>query len=232
VGHRGIVQVLDAGFVDGTTPYLVMERLLGENLKDRIIRRGGLRISQAAMALREIMKGLAAAHNKGIIHCDLKPENVFLSERRIERGSVKLLDFGIAQYAADASPPSDGEPAIYGTAEYMAPEQILAQEVDPRTDIYAAGAVIYEALTGAPPFSPDPPGTVFIRILRTLPAPLVGRREEIPPKFVELVMSMLAKAPADRPSNTQDVVNLIDDAGFIPRQSLSSSGLLVAVKKS
>lgn len=82
---------------------------------------------------------------------------------------------------------------------YMAPEQILAQDVDPRTDIYAAGAVIYEALSGSPPFSPDPPGTVFIRILRTQPAPLVGRREEIPTKFIDLVMSMLAKAPADRP---------------------------------
>lgn len=237
VGNRAVVQVLDAGFFNTTTPYLVMERLHGENLKDRIRRRKALRVVQAATVLREMMKGLTAAHAKGIIHCDLKPENVFLVDGRIEAHSVKILDFGIARYCAEPSstqsPDANGAEAhsVYGTAEYMAPEQILAAELDARTDVYAAGVVLFEALCGAPPFSPEPHNTVFVRILKSQPPPLVGLRETVPPRFAELILSCLAKSPDARPQSAADVCRLLDAMKLAPSNAPSSSEIRAANKK-
>jgi serine/threonine-protein kinase len=218
LGHRAIVSVLDAGFLDGTTPYLVMQHLIGENVKQRIVRRGGLRVAQAVVVLREMMKGLGAAHAKGIVHCDLKPENVFIVDRRILPGNIRILDFGIARFAREQrEPPSaSSQLRVYGTPEYMAPEQILGEEPIPATDLYAAGALVYEALAARPPFlgAPIPSATVFQNVLRDAPPELVGVREPLPEALVALVMRMLEKRPDARPREAKEVLDALDDAGL------------------
>ena len=231
LGHRSIVEVLDGGFVDGTTPYLVMEMLHGENLAQRIQRRTALRLAQAATVLREMMKGLAAAHAKGIVHCDLKPENVFLTERIIEPGHVKLLDFGVARIVAGESPTTSGDGAhLYGTPEYMAPEQIVGEELGPRTDLYGAGVVAFEALTGVSPFRSirSKRSTIFVRVLRDKVPRLVGLRESIPEPFVSLVAQLMAKSPDERPDSAMDVLHAIDAMHVAP---IASIGVIRAARR-
>ncbi|MCC6647997.1 MAG: serine/threonine protein kinase [Polyangiaceae bacterium] len=213
IGHRAIVQVMDAGFVDGTTPYIVMEKLEGETLADRIVRRNGLRVPQAAMVLRELMRGLGAAHAKGIIHCDLKPANVLLVGRNIDVGTVKILDFGVARIASQQR---DRAPeAVMGTQLYMSPEQVKGVAVTPASDLFAAGVVTFEALTGRPPFGGGGKVEVFVHILRDPAPPLVGRREPVPDDLAALVSSLLAKSPDDRPASAGDVVRALDAMGIV-----------------
>ena len=214
IGHRAIVQVMDAGFLDGTTPYLVMEKLEGETLDERITRRNGVRVVQAAMMLREIMRGLGAAHAKGIVHCDLKPANVVLVGRKIAVGTVKVLDFGISRITKQ--PQAKQGESVMGTPLYMAPEQVKGAEVTSSTDLFAAGVVIYEALTGRPPFDGGGKVEVFVHILRDPPPAIVGKRELVPHDFGDLVLSLMAKAPEDRPASANDVVKAIDAMGVVP----------------
>ena len=226
IGHRAIVQVMDAGFVDGTTPYLVMEKLEGETLADRILRRNGLRVVQAAMVLRELMRGLGAAHAKGIVHCDLKPPNVLLVGRKIDVGTVKILDFGISRITKQ--PKAKAAELVMGTPLYMSPEQVKGAEVTASTDLFGAGVVTYEALTGRPPFDGGGKVEVFVHILRDPPPPLVGRREHVPDDFAELVLSLMAKSPDDRPASANDVVRAIDAMGIVPG---AGPGLSTSVKR-
>ena len=229
IGHRAIVQVMDAGFVDGTTPYLVMELLEGENLEQRIDRRSGIRVKQAAVVLREMMKGLAAAHAKGIVHCDLKPANVFLVERAFDVGAIKILDFGISKMAHDKMTSiSDSGEHVMGTPQYMAPEQVKGGTLSTATDIYGAGAVIYEALTGVSAFAARSRVESFVKILRDPPPPIVGKREPVPPQFAALIEKMLAKEPGERPASPQDVIQLLEDFGLVPPSG--SSGRIQAAK--
>jgi eukaryotic-like serine/threonine-protein kinase len=224
VAHRAIVQAMDAGFVDGTTPYLVMERLSGESLEQRIKRRGGIRVSQAALVLREIMKGLAAAHAKGIIHCDLKPANVFVVDRRVEVGGIKILDFGISRmgHAAIEHTPA-GTSQVLGTPQYMAPEQVKGAELSQRTDLYGAGTVIYEALAARPPFEAPDKASLFRAVIGTPVAPLVGKREAVPANLASLVLRLLAKSPDDRPPNAAAVLRLLEDTGLVAEPGLTSA---------
>jgi len=230
IGHRAIVQVLDGGFLDGTTPYLVMERLVGENLAERLRRRRALRVEPAVIVLREMLKGLAAAHAKGIVHCDLKPENVFLIDKTIAPGSVKLLDFGIARMVKGERE-HEGELRAYGTAEYMSPEQITGGTIDPRTDLYGVGAVVYEALTGGAAFAPKAgvKSTVFMRILREVPPRVVGLREPVPDELADLVERLLAKSADVRPQSAQDAIFAVDEMQIVAPTSLPS--IRVATKR-
>jgi serine/threonine protein kinase len=224
IGHRAIVTVLDGGFLDGTTPYLVMERLVGENLAYRIQRRKGLRVEQAATAMREVLKGLGAAHAKGIVHCDLKPENVFLVDRAITAGSIKLLDFGVAKMVATKFDEEQLATHAYGTPEYMAPEQLTGGTIEPRTDLYGAGAVAYEALSGAPPFGQREKDRkpMFMRILRDKPASIVGVREAVPRALEAFIVRLLAKAPEDRPDSALAALEELDSMKLAPATSIAS----------
>jgi serine/threonine-protein kinase len=233
IGHRAIVQVLDGGFL-GTTPYLVMERLVGENLAQRIQRRRALRLVQGVLVLREVLRGLVAAHAKGVVHCDLKPENIFLIDKSIEPGNVKILDFGVARIvqALDTPDPENGLRA-YGTPEYMAPEQIVGGEIGPQTDLYGVGALAYEAFTGRAPFSPQPGGkrsSVFLRIMNEVPPRAVGLREPMPPALADLIDQLLAKKCEARPESATDALRIVEDLGVIPQSAMNSIPVMRAAK--
>jgi serine/threonine-protein kinase len=216
IHHRSIVQVMDAGFVDGTTPYLVMERLAGENLEMRITRRGALRVWQAVVLLREVLRGLGAAHAKGVVHCDLKPANVFVVDRKIEAGHIKILDFGISKTGQDAmNARTDSGEHVLGTPRYMAPEQIRGEEVTGQTDLFAVGVVAYEALAGAPPFNAGERTSIFVQVMNLPPPPLVGRREPVPESLVAFILRLLAKDPAARPASALAALQALDELGLL-----------------
>ena len=156
IGHDNIIDVLDFGIHD-QSPFMVMEFLKGESLSERLTRIGHLEVGHATYILNQVLSALDAAHAVGIVHRDLKPDNVFLVQKAGFPDFVKLLDFGIAKLKSDddggASKSMTQTGAVLGTPHYMAPEQALAKrDLDRRVDVYAAGAMLYEMLTGVVPF--------------------------------------------------------------------------------
>jgi serine/threonine-protein kinase len=197
IGHPGIVDVLDMGTTENGAAFIVMERLEGETLGDRLDRVGRLSVPEAARILGEILDALAAAHGKGIVHRDLKPDNVFLTER----GS-KILDFGISKLQTAEEVRLTRTGVVMGTPLYMSPEQARgAKDLGPASDLYSIGAILYHALTGAPPFRGDSYNEVLAQVLTDAPQPLAKRRSEVPVALSALCDSLLAKTASGRPPN-------------------------------
>jgi serine/threonine-protein kinase len=156
--HPNLVRVIDAGVTLDGRPWFAMPKLLGETLRDRLDRVGAIPSAEACDLFLGLLCGLDAAHAAGIVHRDLKPANLFLvpCAKRLgggrERERVVVLDFGIAKISGSAIEPTTGA-YVLGTPRYLAPEQVLGGHVDARTDVYAAGLVLYEMLTGTSPFA-------------------------------------------------------------------------------
>jgi serine/threonine protein kinase len=207
LGHPNIVESTDMGFTHEHIPYIAFEYLEGTLLTDEIYRVGGLPLRRALRIARQIASALDAAHNAGIVHRDLKSDNIFLTDRDDVSDHVKVLDFGISRFQSVG----DDSGLIVGTPEFMSPEQIQTPEaVDKRADIYALGVILYEMLTARRPFKLDnDPRALLDRIVRDEPEPLA--RPELPHGLAELVMTrMLAKAPADRYQSMLDVEAALD----------------------
>jgi serine/threonine-protein kinase len=197
IHHENIVSVLDLALLPDGRPYIIMEFIEGHTLAHHVRGRGAP-LGGVAQVMGEVLSGLAAAHAIGIVHRDLKPDNVIVTVE----GHAKVLDFGIAKLApglrADVSPRTKTG-ALLGTPAYMAPEQISgAQNVDARTDIYAAGIVLYEAVTGAVPFTGATLFDVMRAHLEDVPQPPRARRADIPPALEDVILQALAKDPAHR----------------------------------
>jgi serine/threonine protein kinase len=209
IRHPGIVEVTDFGRTPEGRFYLAMEFIEGETLARRLARTGSLPVHEAVRRVRAIAEALGAAHARGIYHRDIKPENVLLGPGEM----VKVVDFGIARLAEgprDARETAAG--LIFGTPNYMSPEQAAGQKQDGRSDIYALGVLLYELLTGAPPFLGASATHVLAAHLLT-PAPRLpgdGADGPIPPGLADLVGQMMAKSPADRPSSMDEVVRALD----------------------
>ena len=167
LSHPSIVSVYDFGSLEGQGAYIVMERVSGATLRAELVRAGVLTPAAAAEWFEPLLDGLAAAHAQGIVHRDLKPENV-IGRREGPRLAVKILDFGLAKFPAaelSASGTLTAEGVVVGTRGYMSPEQLLGGDLDHRTDIFAVGVMLVEALTGRRPFEGDP----HANLSRTLP---------------------------------------------------------------
>src|SRR5215831_13011094 len=193
---RHIVRVVDFGESPEGLAYLAMEYLDGISLSSLIARDGALPVKRAVAIARQIARGLAHAHERGVVHRDLKTDNVMLVDEDNESEVVKLLDFGLAHIRDDHRLTAQGQ--VVGTPHYMAPEQFKGTEVDARADLYALGIILYEMLTGAPPFDAQ---TVMqlaqLHLLGEVP-PLRKRRPEVPVKLAALVHKLLEKDPKDR----------------------------------
>jgi serine/threonine protein kinase len=148
--HPNVVAVVDAGQTDEGAPFLVMEALLGESLGEYLRREGTIPFDTALILLKQAAAGLAAAHRAGVVHRDVKPDNFLLLGAPGEPYGLKVIDFGLAKLWNGSS--TSGAHNILGTAEYMAPEQILVEAVDPRSDVYSLGVVMFRAFTGHLPF--------------------------------------------------------------------------------
>ncbi len=156
--HPNVCRVFEVSLLDDGAPYLVMERLLGETLRTRLKREGALDLPDAVGIFTQVLAGLAAAHDLGIVHRDVTPQNIFLLASPQHPSPVKLLDFGLSKrieedaYGRDLGTMVTTTGIALGTLEYMPPEQARAESVDARVDLYACGVSLYEALTGTRPF--------------------------------------------------------------------------------
>ena len=191
--HPNVTRVYDFGR-DGGVPYLVMELLEGDTLADRLAG-GPLPPAEAARIGAAVADALDAAHSQGIIHRDIKPSNVLLTPA----GEVKVMDFGIAA-AADETHSTTGR-GLYGTAAYVSPERAAGQAATPAADVYSLGAVLYELLTGRPPFLGDSPVLVVRAHLHERPRPVRELAPWVPARLADACEAALAKDPAQRPSS-------------------------------
>jgi len=187
----GLVAVYDQG-LDAASPFLVMELIEGGTLRELLRERGPMPPHAAAAVLRPVLSGLAVAHRAGLVHRDVKPENVLISDD----GEVKLVDFGLVRALAEAGITSTS--VILGTAAYLSPEQVSSGETGPRSDVYAVGILAYELLTGATPFTGDNPLTVaYARMDQDVPPPS-SAISGVPPQFDEFVGRATARDPDQR----------------------------------
>jgi len=196
--HSGIVSYVADGQLPDGSHYLVMEWLAGEDLAARLLR-GPLSIREAVLLTDRVAEALAVIHQRGIVHRDLKPSNIFLPGGELAR--VKLLDFGIARrFAATQAVTQTG--MVLGTPEYMAPEQARGvRELLPAADFFSLGCILYECLTGQPPFFADHLAAVLVRILFDEPKPVELLRPEAPTMLSALLAKMLKKDPSHRLSD-------------------------------
>jgi eukaryotic-like serine/threonine-protein kinase len=213
IHHPAIVEVLDCGVhADSRRPYIVMEHLRGETLAEHLRRRNDIPWPEACAIARQISAALAAAHRHGIVHRDVKPANVMLVEpagratASIAGPIVKLLDFGVAKLQLDTQSTSQTSPGrLLGTPDYMAPEQCGGEgTVDARTDVYALGCVLFEMITGHPPFRAATVGELILAH-QWREAPPVSADVDVPPALARLIARMLSKQPSNRPANMDEV---------------------------
>ncbi len=203
IRNEHIVDVLDFGSLPDGSPYLVMEWLEGRPLSAALRDEGKLAPARAARVVRGVCLALRAAHGKGVVHRDLKPDNVFLLPRESEPDFVKVLDFGIAKLVSSdaASHFQTQTGAIMGTPAYMSPEQCRgAKEVDARTDIYSVGVMAYQMITGRLPFVAESLGELLFKHLGETPEAPEAIDPSLPAGLSAIVMRALAKAPEDRPT--------------------------------
>ena len=192
LNHPGIVQVYDRGRTEDGTFYIVMEYVPGGTLKERIKGKGNLASGEAAGIASQVADALAVAHDHGIIHRDIKPQNVLLTAS----GEAKVSDFGIAR-AASAKTMTQTN-SLLGTLAYMSPEQVRGERVGPASDLYSLGVVLYEMLTGEPPYQGDDPIATAMKHLDEPPRNPQEMNSAVPEELDALVVKLLAKDPEDR----------------------------------
>ncbi|MCW2679822.1 MAG: serine/threonine protein kinase, partial [Frankiales bacterium] len=184
----------DTGEDDSGVPYIVMEFVDGRTLRDVLLEEGRLLPQRALEVTAEVCAALDAAHTAGIVHRDIKPGNVMLDRT----GEVKVMDFGIARAASDATSAMTQTSAVIGTAAYLSPEQARGEHVDGRSDLYSTGCLLYELVTGAPPFTGDSPVAVAYQHVREDPQPPSAYDETLPASIDAVVLKAMAKNPANR----------------------------------
>ena len=206
IGHDGIVEIYDAGFDQAERIlFVAMELLSGSTLRERLVR-GGMPQSLVLDLFEEMLLPLAAAHKTGIVHRDLKPENVYLHKRRDGVEVVKILDFGIARDLAGNDTVTQAGTAM-GPPHYMSPEQAMsARDVSFSTDVWALGVMLYEALSGVPPFGGDTIATIVVEICTKAQRPLAEVTFGLPPAVPLLVDRCLDKTPTQRPANAGELL--------------------------
>jgi LSD1 subclass zinc finger protein len=202
--HDHIVTIHQVG-EDRGAPFLAMEFLEGEPLDDRLKREGKLPLEDVLRIGREIAEGLAAAHERGLIHRDIKPANVWLE---CKKGRVKILDFGLAR-AADDEAHLTQSGAFVGTPAYMAPEQAQGKNVNPRSDLFSLGCVLYRMATGEAPFRGTDMISTLMAVATEHPRAPVTVNAELPRALSDLIMRLLEKDPACRPSSANEVVEAL-----------------------
>ncbi len=206
LNHPNILVVYDVG-TEHDAPYIISELLEGETLRKRL-QTGALPLRKAVEYAAQLAHGLAAAHAKGILHRDLKPDNVFITRD----GQVKILDFGLAkltdpeQSATDVTRTSGSAPGmVVGTVGYISPEQVRGKPADPRSDLFALGAILYEMLTGQRAFKGDTPADTLTAILTKEPPELTSADGAIPPILESVVRHCLEKQPDERFQSARDI---------------------------
>ena len=196
VGHPNIVEIFDVGQRSDGAPYLVMEYLFGESLGELLRREGKVDVDIGLPILQQATAGLAAAHAVGVVHRDLKPDNIFLVGAPGDPYAVKILDFGLAKLEALSSMTAAG--TAVGTLEYMAPEQVLSDAPDARTDVYGLAVVMYRMFTGVLPFNARDDAELLAEQVFRQPDPPSSRVPQLDAALDAVVLRALRKAPSNR----------------------------------
>lgn len=228
VEHPNVATATDFGRLKDGSFYLVLEFIDGKSLGQLMEETGPMPVERACRITGQIAAALSAAHAAGIVHRDLKPENVMLPQGDHEGDIVKVLDFGMAklQQADSSETKLTMHGAVYGTPQYMAPEQASGQDVDQRADLYAVGLMLYEMLAGKPPFEADQMMALLLKHMTEKVPPLPST---VPRPIAKLVMSLLEKKPEDRPQSAAEVLDALGE--FLgtsfqdPRMSMSMVGM-------
>jgi serine/threonine protein kinase len=205
ISHPNVISLLDWPKHKQGVLYFAMELLDGETLYHRL-EREKIPLDVAVTIFEQLAEALSAVHAAGIVHRDVKPQNIFLTEDASGKTRVKLLDFGLARVAGSNI---TGSGLIVGTPAYVAPEQASGDKVDERVDVYALGLVMYRVLTGQHPFSSDDQVTTLGHQLLSPPPPLSWLDEDVPEALEALVLSMLRKRPEDRPQSMKEVLEAL-----------------------
>jgi serine/threonine protein kinase len=233
--HTHAAMIFDAGSLPDGRQFIIMEFVEGTTLSQALVREKRFSPEQAVKIAVQICDVLEEAHQLGIIHRDLKPSNIMLNER-----GVRVLDFGVAKVlvSADttATHATTGSGQIVGTPRYMSPEQCLGQRVGARSDLYSLGVVLYEMLTGRPPFVDALPSAVLIKQAVAPPPPLPQLRPDIPRQLALVVHSLLAKRPEDRPRTAAIARSLLEKSLVrrereLPQSDPFSSTLAVVAQR-
>jgi len=239
LGHPHLVNVIDFGASEAGEPYLVMEYLEGEDLDQRLGRRGSLPIDLAVHITKQTASALAAAHAQGVVHRDLKPANVFLLHVPGELDFVKVLDFGISKVKAAGTRLTNASIAL-GTPNYMSPEQAAGrtEEIDHEVDQWALACIAWEMLCGHTPFVADDVSALFFQVMNLQPQSILLRVPGLAPEAEQVLLRALSKSPKDRFPSIRDFAYAFETAAMgrpgdltpapvlIPRVSQSGSGLV------
>jgi len=236
--HPHIVPLLTAG-AKGDLLYYVMPHIAGESLRARIAHERALPVGETVRILRDVCDALAYAHGHGVVHRDVKPDNVLLSGKH-----ALVTDFGVAKAVSMSSGAKGGEGTLtslgmaLGTPAYMAPEQAAGDPtVDHRADLYAVGAMGYELLAGRTPFGGLSPQGMLAAQVTATPDPVTQHRDSVPPALATLIMRCLAKHPADRPQTADELLGQLEamatpTGATLSEQSVISSGTAAAIRRS
>src|ERR671917_143935 len=226
LSHPNIVSIFDRGEADDGTYYIAMEYLPGGTLKDRILKRGALPARTAAAVALQIAEALRAAHDRDVVHRDIKPHNILITGT----GDVKVTDFGIARAASSSTMTRTGH--ILGTAHYISPEQAMGEPVGPASDLYSLGVVLYEMLTGEMPFDADTPLGIAMKHVTGHLVPPQVLRPEIPDGINAVTVRLLAKDPLDRYASDDELIEDLERvvAGLDPSGATTemATGILPA----
>jgi serine/threonine-protein kinase len=204
INHEHIIDITDFGETEDGIVYMVMEYLEGHSLENEI-ERGPLDLRRALRIALQVALGLGRAHELGVVHRDIKPGNIYLTRRRMDRDFVKILDFGVARIEHDAR--ITGQNMIVGTPEYIAPEQIRATAATPLSDLYSLGCVLFEMLTGRIPFE-GKTTVLLVKHINDAPPLVSSLNAAVPPEADRLVMRLLQKKPEGR---HRDAYHLVED---------------------
>lgn len=204
LAHPNVIDIFDDGDTGDGTAFMVMELLDGEPL-DAIIARGPMPLQRALPIMIQVSRGIARAHDLEVIHRDLKPENIYIARRDDGTDLVKLLDFGIARSAQDSRLTGVGE--VFGTPQYMAPERITSIDAGGSQDLYALGVIFFEMLSASLPFEANDVPSFLLKHLKEPPPKLSERGVKVPPELEQLIDSLMAKDPKQRPVDAHKVHN-------------------------
>src|ERR671917_2800641 len=212
LSHANIVSIFDRGEAEDGTYYIAMEYLPGGTLKDRIMRKGALPARPAAAVALQIAEALRVAHDRGVIHRDIKPHNILITES----GDVKVTDFGIARAASSSTMTRTG--SILGTAHYISPEQAMGEPVGPASDLYSLGVVLYEMLTGVLPFDADTPLAIAMKHVNGYVRQPKDINPSVPDGINAITLRLLAKNPEDRYASDSELIEDLErvSAGLDP----------------
>jgi serine/threonine-protein kinase len=214
-----VARVLDVGTLETGSPYIVMEYLEGSDLSEVLVQRGKLTLGEAVEYLLQACDAIAEAHSRGIIHRDLKPANLFVTQARDGTPLLKVLDFGISKMNVLGDRPESmtQSTAILGSPMYMSPEQMKSsRDVDPTTDIWSLGVILYEAVGGRVPFDEETIGALMAKVLTQSPPALQTLRGDLPEPFVAVVARCLEKEPRQRYASVAELARALVPFAITP----------------